>query len=134
MFPDSIEALSFDCYGTLIDWETGIATALQPWLARTGLGLDREELLRRFGAVETTVQREQPTLLYPEVLTETMRRMATEVGAPATAEMTSNGPSHRGFSTPTAARAPDRNSSMSAGRKTSGNTPTLQKTIAPRMA
>ena len=28
--------LTFDCYGTLIDWESGIHTALQPLLARVG--------------------------------------------------------------------------------------------------
>ena len=34
---DRFEAMSFDCYGTLIDWETGIANALRPWAARNGL-------------------------------------------------------------------------------------------------
>ena len=32
----SSEALSFDCYGTLIDWEAGIAAVLAPWAARAG--------------------------------------------------------------------------------------------------
>ena len=38
-------ALSFDCYGTLIDWETGILGVLRPWATERGLGLDDEQLL-----------------------------------------------------------------------------------------
>jgi 2-haloacid dehalogenase len=81
-----IQALSFDCYGTLIDWETGIWEALQPWAERAGVGLDREELLAQFGAVETVIESEQPDLLYPLVLAETLRRMATTLGADVTSE------------------------------------------------
>ena len=36
------EALSFDCYGTLIDWEAGIAAVLTEWAARRGSNLDSE--------------------------------------------------------------------------------------------
>ncbi len=84
LLPERTNALSFDCYGTLIDWESGIATALQPWLTRTGLNLDREDLLKRFGAVETIVQSETPGLRYPLVLAETMRRLTRDAGSPAT--------------------------------------------------
>ena len=75
----NVKALSFDCYGTLIDWESGIASALQPWVERTGIGLDREELLKRFGAVETIVETQQPDLRYPLVLAETLRRIAADL-------------------------------------------------------
>ena len=34
------EALSFDCYGTLIDWESGIAAALLPWLEGSGVRIE----------------------------------------------------------------------------------------------
>ncbi len=34
---DGYDTLSFDCYGTLIDWETGIAAALRPWADRNRL-------------------------------------------------------------------------------------------------
>ncbi|HEX3209147.1 MAG TPA: hypothetical protein VHQ91_07190 [Geminicoccaceae bacterium] len=40
--------LSFDCYGTLIDWETGIARALGPWLEQAGVRASREEILAAF--------------------------------------------------------------------------------------
>ena len=36
------EALSFDCYGTLIDWETGLAAVLVPWASGRGLTLGGE--------------------------------------------------------------------------------------------
>lgn len=67
--------LSFDCYGTLIDWETGIAAALRPWAARNGLNWGDEELIAAHARFETVVQREDPTSPYPRVLAEVMRRI-----------------------------------------------------------
>jgi 2-haloalkanoic acid dehalogenase type II len=72
---DGFRALSFDCYGTLIDWETGIAEALAPWAQRHGLEADR--LLDDFGATESAVESQNPGLLYPEVL----QRVIVEIGA-----------------------------------------------------
>ncbi len=66
---------TFDCYGTLIDWNAGIRGEL----ARV-FGEDRaDELLERYHEVEPEIQRETPSLPYREVLTEAMRRL----GAPA---------------------------------------------------
>ena len=76
------KALSFDCYGTLIDWETGIAAVLAPWASEQGLEVSDEELLRAFGGHEGTVQRETPSALYPEVLATAFRRTGEELGAP----------------------------------------------------
>ena len=73
-------ALSFDCYGTLIDWESGIVNALQPWCAWSGIDLSTEELLTLFSANEHRVEAEMPTTPYPEVLAECLRRMADELG------------------------------------------------------
>ena len=84
MTDSGITCVTFDCYGTLIDWESGIVTALQPWMERTGLGLDREILLARFGEIETVVESERPELVYPLVLAETLRRMAANLGVDAT--------------------------------------------------
>ena len=75
------DALSFDCYGTLIDWETGIGAALAPWARRHGVTATPDELMSAFAAIETTVQRESPTMRYPDVLAETMRRIGRQVGA-----------------------------------------------------
>jgi 2-haloacid dehalogenase len=86
MFPTNTKALSFDCYGTLIDWETGITDALQPWVFRTKLNFDREDLLRRFGSTESLVQSEFPAMLYPAILAQTLRRLSEAAGAIATDE------------------------------------------------
>ena len=51
------KALSFDCYGTLIDWETGIAAVLGPWAREAGLDLDDEQLLAAYGDQEAAVER-----------------------------------------------------------------------------
>lgn len=81
---DQFTAMSFDCYGTLIDWETGIANALRPWAARNGLQLDDQALLAAYGATETHVEDDMPGALYPHILGETMRRVGTELGAEVT--------------------------------------------------
>ena len=51
---DTYRALSFDCYGTLIDWETGILQALQPWCAWRGIDVPAEELLELPGGTRAT--------------------------------------------------------------------------------
>jgi 2-haloacid dehalogenase len=79
-------ALSFDCYGTLIDWETGITENLRPWADRHGLEVSREDLLAAFSANDTAVQSEQPTARYPEVLAEVMRRIGDRFRAEVTAD------------------------------------------------
>jgi 2-haloacid dehalogenase len=76
------EALSFDCYGTLIDWETGIAAVLVPWAREQGLDASPEELLTAYGDGEAAVQRETPAALYPEVLANAFRRAGAALGAP----------------------------------------------------
>jgi 2-haloacid dehalogenase len=81
---DRVEALSFDCYGTLIDWEAGIAAVLTPWAATRGLSLDGEELLRRYANHEAAAERECPTELYPDILARTFRGLGKELGADVT--------------------------------------------------
>ena len=50
----TFQALSFDCYGTLIDWEAGIAAVLLPWAREQGLDLTDEELLPTSMAASTS--------------------------------------------------------------------------------
>jgi 2-haloalkanoic acid dehalogenase type II len=78
---DRFEAMSFDCYGTLIDWETGIANALRPWAARSGLLLDDQALIAAYGRHETHVEDDMPSALYPIILGETLRRVGNDLGA-----------------------------------------------------
>jgi 2-haloacid dehalogenase len=74
------DALSFDCYGTLIDWETGIASVLAPWAREAGFDLSDEELLVAYAANEKIVERESPTALYPRILAESFRRIGASLG------------------------------------------------------
>jgi 2-haloacid dehalogenase len=73
-------ALSFDCYGTLIDWEAGIAAVLGPWARAAGLDLDDEQLLEAYAGNEAAVEREQPAARYPEVLATAFRRTGEALG------------------------------------------------------
>lgn len=80
------EALSFDCYGTLIDWEAGIAAILAPWAREQGLDLSDEELLLAYADNEAAVEREAPSTLYPQVLAEAFRRTGSRLGRPVSDE------------------------------------------------
>lgn len=71
------KVLSFDCYGTLIDWETGIWNALQPLLRATGHGIARERALADFGAIEPVVEHEHPSLLYRDLLSKVHEALAS---------------------------------------------------------
>lgn len=63
------EALTFDCYGTLIDWESGIWDALQPLVMRSGRrDVTRALALEAFSEIEHRQQSETPDMPYPEVL------------------------------------------------------------------
>ena len=65
------EALSFDCYGTLIDWEAGLSSILARWAREAGLDLTDEQLLVAYAANEESVERENPTAavrLHPRLL------------------------------------------------------------------
>jgi len=72
--------LTFDCYGTLIDWETGIHRALQPWLVRNGVGENVNALLETFARHESAQQAETPAMLYHELLARVHKRLAAEWG------------------------------------------------------
>lgn len=69
-------ALSFDCYGTLIDWEAGLLGVLAPWAKRHAIPVSDEDLLVAYSDHEADVEREHPTWLYSEVLAEAFTRTA----------------------------------------------------------
>jgi 2-haloacid dehalogenase len=79
------KALSFDCYGTLIDWESGILAQLVPWAQRHGVDARPEDLLAAFGSTETIVETEHPTMRYPDVLATVLERVGDRFGATPTA-------------------------------------------------
>jgi len=77
-----IKAISFDCYGTLIDWESGIADALSEWSRRRGARMERAELLAAFSEAEPVVQSSDPELPYPEVLCRVAQRIGRRFDLP----------------------------------------------------
>ena len=72
--------LTFDCYGTLIDWETGIWEALQPLIGLNGAALKRAEALGAFARFEGHHERATPELRYPELLRRVHRDLAASFG------------------------------------------------------
>jgi 2-haloacid dehalogenase len=77
---DDFRVLTFDCYGTLIDWETGILAVLRPWAERAGISATDAEILGAFGEAESAAEHDLPTAIYPEILRETHARMAKHFG------------------------------------------------------
>ena len=78
----TFRALSFDCYGTLIDWEAGIAAVLGPWAREQGLGASDEELLLAYADGEAAAERDHPAARYPDVLAMAFRHTGEALGAP----------------------------------------------------
>lgn len=79
--------LTFDCYGTLIDWETGIHRALQPLLQMTGKNFDKEDALAAFHQAEGPAQQNNPNLLYRDLLAAVHREIAAQLDISATEAM-----------------------------------------------
>jgi len=76
------EALSFDCYGTLIDWEAGIAAVLRPWADAHHVQLTDEQLLTAYSRYEAQAEVDHPTDLYPQILARAMRGLGAQLGVP----------------------------------------------------
>lgn len=68
--------LTFDTYGTLIDWESGIYNAMEPLLDKVPVRLDRDEVLELFASFEIAQQRKTPQMKYSDLLTEVARAVA----------------------------------------------------------
>ena len=76
--PKDIEFVTFDCYGTLIDWELGVYDAFQKEADRDGFTIDRDSLVPRFIEVQRDIQGGSYEL-YAEVLRRTAVRVAAEL-------------------------------------------------------
>jgi 2-haloacid dehalogenase len=88
-----IRVLTFDCYGTIVDWEAGIVAVLRPILGRAGVTVDDERLLALYGEVEAAAEAGayRP---YREVLGEVLRGLGDRLGfAPTEAERAAFGAS-----------------------------------------
>jgi len=77
------KALTFDCYGTLIDWESGMFEALKPLTGRAKKPLSRDAILEAHARHESAQQTYTPAMKYSELLAVVYRRLAEEWGAGA---------------------------------------------------
>lgn len=82
------KVLTFDCYGTLIDWESGIWDALQPLLMANGVShVKRLDGLSAFARFESAQEAETPNLLYPALLERVHGAIARELELTTTTEL-----------------------------------------------
>jgi 2-haloacid dehalogenase len=81
---DRFEALTFDCYGTLIDWETGLAAAFRPILDAHGVEADDEAVLAAYARHEAAAAA-GPYMRYRDVLAAGLRGVAQDLGFEPTA-------------------------------------------------
>jgi 2-haloacid dehalogenase len=78
MLLTDFDALTFDCYGTLIDWESGMVAGLKPLTERVGRNLSRDDILESHARHESSQQRHTPTKRYQDLLPIVYKRLAEE--------------------------------------------------------
>src|SRR5471030_681881 len=78
------DTLTFDCYGTLIDWETGIFEGLRPLLERVKQPLTRDQVLEAHARHESSQQKYTPAKRYQDLLPIVYKRLAEEWQVPFT--------------------------------------------------
>ena len=76
---DAFDVLTFDCYGTLIDWEGGILKALQPVLAPHGVQASENDLLVQYASHESRLEA-GAYLSYREILARSLRGLCADLG------------------------------------------------------
>jgi 2-haloacid dehalogenase len=82
---ESIRLITFDCYGTLIDWESGMLAALRPILAHDGRNVSELQILELYGEIEAEFEA-GPYLPYRQVLAQAAQEMGRRLGIEVTAE------------------------------------------------
>jgi putative hydrolase of the HAD superfamily len=80
------KVLTFDCYGTLIDWESGMVQALQPLTSRVRPALARNQILEAHARHEAAQERWTPMRKYRDLLAVVYKRLAEEWGVAASWE------------------------------------------------
>ena len=75
----AFDVLTFDCYGTLIDWERGILNALQPVLAPRAIDADEDDLLERYARHEAALEAGEYRS-YREILAGSLQGLCAEFG------------------------------------------------------
>src|SRR5689334_2627232 len=82
---DSIRLITFDCYGTLIDWENGMLAALRPLFCRDGHTVSDSQILELYGEIEAELE-SSPYLPYRQVLAQSAREIGRRLGIEVSAE------------------------------------------------
>ena len=77
---DKFKAVTFDCYGTLIDWETGITRLVQPWIDTINPAIPTDLVITSFALHQAKHQQVRPALLYPDVLARTWKNIEQTFG------------------------------------------------------
>jgi 2-haloacid dehalogenase len=77
--PKDKELLTFDCYGTLIDWESGILAALKPVLSKNGVEISDEHCLEDYAEFESVAER-GAYMPYRQVLMECLKGYGDRYG------------------------------------------------------
>jgi len=76
------KVLTFDCYGTLIDWDSSITDIVTPWLNEMQSPVPPDLVVSTFALMQAKHQQTRPALLYPEVLRRSWRDIEEQFGWP----------------------------------------------------
>jgi 2-haloacid dehalogenase len=71
--------ITFDCYGTLIDWESGMLAAMRPLFRRNGLEISDAQILEAYGEAEVALE-SGSYLAYREVLSRSLQEAGSRLG------------------------------------------------------
>lgn len=82
---EPIRLITFDCYGTLIDWENGMLAALRPILSRDGRRVADTQILKLYGEIEAELE-SGPYIPYRQVLAQSAQELGRRVGTEVSAE------------------------------------------------
>ncbi len=85
---EPIRLITFDCYGTLIDWENGMLSALRPLLSRDGHKVPDTQILELYGEIEAKLE-SGPYLPYRQILAQAAREIGRRLGMEISAEESS---------------------------------------------
>ena len=87
MLLTDFDALTFDCYGTLIDWESGMVEALKGLTDRVQRPLSRDQILEAHARHESSQQHYTPAKRYRDLLPIVYKRLAEEWGVHVASSM-----------------------------------------------
>jgi 2-haloacid dehalogenase len=82
---ESIRLITFDCYGTLVDWESGMLAALRPLFSRNGHTVSDLQILELYGEIEAELE-SGPYLPYRQILAKAAREIGRRLGIEVSAE------------------------------------------------